>query len=271
MEQVRLKNFDAAVGDDIPIISKRCVDADFTHPHTESGLVLIVAIQSQSNRSWLFLKPFTKAMWFLTASINVYNGFVIWMIERNYCSELKGSPLNQIGTLLWLAFATLFSPQGEKLHSNLSRAATLVRLFVALIISQSYTASLTSMLTVPRLEPKVANIGTLRNSNAVIGYSRKTFVKDYLLNVLHFNPNNIKNFSSFEECADGLKNGRIAGAFLEVPTSKVFLAKYCKSFMTTGPTYKFGGYGYVILYPFSFIEVYVCYFSHSFSAYYNFC
>ena len=160
---------------------------------------------------------------------------------------------------------------GEKLHSNLSRAATLVWLFVALIISQSYTASLTRMLTVPRLEPKVANIDTLRNSNAVIGYSRKTFVKDYLLNVLHFNPNNIKNFSSFEECADGLKNGRIAGAFLEVPTSKVFLAKYCKSFMTTGPTYKFGGYGYVILYPFSFIEVYVCYFSHSFSAYYNFC
>nr|XP_027063154.1 glutamate receptor 2.7-like [Coffea arabica] len=270
VEQVRLKNFDAAVGD-IAIISKRCVDADFTHPHIESGLVLIVPIQSQSNRSWLFLKPSTKAMWFLIASINVYNGFVIWMIERNYCSELKGSPLNQIGTLLWLAFATLFSPQGEKLHSNLSRAATLVWLFVALIISQSYTASLTRMLTVPRLEPKVANIDTLRNSNAVIGYSRKTFVKDYLLNVLHFNPNNIKNFSSFKECAEDLKNGRIAGAFLEVPTSKVFLAKYCKSFMTTGPTYKFGGYGYVILYPFSFIEVYVCYFSHSFSAYYNFC
>ena len=114
-----MQNFDAAVGD-IAIISKRCVDADFTHPHIESGLVLIVPIQSQSNRSWLFLKPSTKAMWFLIASINVYNGFVIWMIERNYCSELKGSPLNQIGTLLWLAFATLFSPQGKHSKSNLA-------------------------------------------------------------------------------------------------------------------------------------------------------
>ena len=131
--------------------------------------------------------------------------------------------------------------------------ATVVWLFVAVIISQSYTASLTSMLTLPRLEPKVANIETLRNSNAVIGHSSKAFVRSYLLNVLHFNPNNIKNFSSFEECAEDLKNGRIAGAFLEVPTSKVFLGKYCKSFMTAGPTYKAGGYGFVML--FSYLSI----------------
>ncbi|KAL3508726.1 hypothetical protein ACH5RR_028127 [Cinchona calisaya] len=248
VEQVRLKKFDAAVGD-IAIISKRYADADFTHSHTESGLVLIVPVQSHSNKGWLFLKPFTKAMWFLTASINVYNGFVIWMIERKYSSELRGSPINQIGTLLWLAFATLFSLNGERLHSNLSRMATLVWLFVALIISQSYTASLTSMLTVSKLEPKVANIETLRYSNAVIGYYRKAFVESYLLDVLHFSPNNIKYFTTFEECAEDLKTGKIAGALLEVPTAKVLLAKYCKSFMTAGPTYKSGGYGFVILFP----------------------
>lgn len=39
--------------------------------------------------------------------------------------------------------------------------ATAVWLVVALIISQSYTASLTSMLTVPRLEAKVSDIGAL--------------------------------------------------------------------------------------------------------------
>lgn len=111
-----MQNFDAAVGD-IAITSNRYVNADFTHSHTESGLVLIVPIESQSDRGWLFVKPFTKAMWLLTASINLYNGFVIWMIERNYCSELKGSPLNQIGTLLWLAFAT-FSLHGNYLENK---------------------------------------------------------------------------------------------------------------------------------------------------------
>ncbi|KAL3508725.1 hypothetical protein ACH5RR_028126 [Cinchona calisaya] len=243
VEQVHLKKFDAVVGD-IAILSKRYANADFTQPHMDSGLVLIVPIHSKSNRGWLFLKPFTKTMWFLTAFINVYNGFVIWMIERNYYSELKGSPLNQIGILLWLAFATLFSLQGEKLHSNLSRMATLVWLFVALILTQSYTANLTSMLTVAKLEPKVANIETLRNSNAAIGYSIKGFVKNYLVDVLHFNPNNVRNISNLEECAEGLKTGEIAGALLDAPAAKFFLAKYCKSFMATGPTFKFGGYGY---------------------------
>ena len=112
-----MQNFDAAVGD-IAIVSERYVDADFTQPHTESGLVLIVPTQSQSKKGWLFLEPFTRAMWLLTALVHIYNGFVIWMIERNYCPELKGSPLNQMGTLLWLAFATLFSLHGNFLEIN---------------------------------------------------------------------------------------------------------------------------------------------------------
>lgn len=146
--------------------------------------------------------------------------------------------------------------------------ATLVWLFVALIISQSYTASLTSMLTVQRLEPKVANIETLRNSNAVIGYSKKAYVKDYLLDVLHFNPNNIKNFSSFEECAEDLKTGKTAGVLLEIPTAKVFQAKYCKSFTTVGPTYKAGGYGFVIISPLiCSIKVFVFHYFYAHSIY----
>ena len=52
-------------------------------------------------------------MWALTTIINIYNGFVIWLIERNHCSDLKGSVPNQIGVLLWLAFTTLFSLQGN--------------------------------------------------------------------------------------------------------------------------------------------------------------
>ncbi|KAA8523966.1 hypothetical protein F0562_010603 [Nyssa sinensis] len=240
VKQIHLKNFDAVVG--AAMIAKRCKYAEFAHPHTESGLVMVVPVQSQSsNKAWLFTKPFTKAMWILTAIINFYNGFVIWMIERNHCSELKGSALNQLGTLLWLAVATLFSLRGEQLHSNLSRMATVVWLFVALVIMQSYTASLTSMLTVQRLEPRIADIETLKNSNAMIGYSTKSFIVNYLEDVLQFNPNNIKDLETTEGCAENLRNGKIAAVFLEVPVAKLFIAKYCKSFIMAGPTYKIGG------------------------------
>ena len=53
-------------------------------------------------------------MWALIGAINIYNGFVVWLIERKYSPELKGSALNQIGVLLCSAFTTLFS-----LHGNL--------------------------------------------------------------------------------------------------------------------------------------------------------
>ncbi|KAA8523962.1 hypothetical protein F0562_010607 [Nyssa sinensis] len=119
--------------------------------------------------------------------------------------------------------------------------ATVVWLFVALVITQSYTASLTSMLTVQRLEPRVADIATLKNSNAMIGYSTKSFIVNYLEDVLQFNPNNIKDLETTEGCAENLRNGKIAAVFLEVPVAKLFIAKYCKSFIMAGPTYKIGG------------------------------
>ncbi|KAL7218323.1 hypothetical protein ACSBR2_011568 [Camellia fascicularis] len=170
--------------------------AEFTEPYTESGLVMIVPVQSQTNRALLFMKPFTTDMWILIMAINIYNGFVVWLIERNHCPELQGSVTDQIGTLLWLAFTTLFSLHGEKLHSNLSRMAMVVWLFVALVITQSYTASLTSMLTVQQLQPATRNIETLKNSNAKVGHGKGSYVSTYLKDVLGFKSTNLKNFSS---------------------------------------------------------------------------
>lgn len=108
------QKFDAVVGD-VAIVSKRYQHAEFTQPYTESGLVMIVPLRPQASgdRAWLFMKPFTKPMWVLIGVINIYNGFVVWLIERKHSSELKGSGFNQVGALLSLAFTTLFSLQGK--------------------------------------------------------------------------------------------------------------------------------------------------------------
>lgn len=134
---------------------------------------------------------------------------------------------------------------GERLHSNLSKMATVVWLFVALIITQSYTASLTSMLTLQNIVPKIANIETLQNENAFVGCSKASFVREYLVDVLKFNENNVKNFTKPEDYAAALRWGDISAAFLEVPVARLFVAKYCNSFTIAGPTYKVGGYGFV--------------------------
>lgn len=130
-----------------------------------------------------------------------------------------------------------------------------VWLFMALVITQTYTANLASMLTVQRLEPTFSDVDMLRSSNAMIGYSRGSYVARYLNQALGFSLNNLKNFSSPADYAKALRSKEIAAAFLEVPLAKLFLAKYCKGFITVGPTYKVGGFGYVRnLYAYSLLE-----------------
>ena len=52
--------------------------------------------------------------------------------------------------------------KGERLHSNLLRMTMVVWLFVALIIMQTYTANLISMLTVQHLGPTVTDVEALK-------------------------------------------------------------------------------------------------------------
>ena len=112
-----MKNFDAAVGD-IAIISRRYDHADFTHPYSEEGLVMIVPTRKdKSNRSLLFTKPFTLTMWIAIAMINAYNGFVVWFIERSRYPCHDGSMFNHAGTMLCSSFTTLFSLHGTQLTS----------------------------------------------------------------------------------------------------------------------------------------------------------
>ncbi|RVW42928.1 Glutamate receptor 2.7 [Vitis vinifera] len=246
VEQVHLKKFDAVVGD-TSIVSKRWEQAEFSHPYTEPGLMMIVPEKVEtSNRAWLFMKPFTKAMWVLTGAITIYNGFTLWLIERNQNPELMtGSILNQMGTLVCLSFTTLFSMHGGRQHSNLSRLVMVVWLFASLVITNSYTANLTSMLTVQRLEPTVVDVEDLKRDNAIVGCSRRSFVVRYLVDVIGIKMRNIKDITSADQYARDLRSGEVAAAFIEAPYAKIFLAQNCKGFAASGKTYKVGGFGFV--------------------------
>ncbi|KAL9342518.1 hypothetical protein Peur_065843 [Populus x canadensis] len=64
---------------------------------------------------------------------------------------------------------------------------------------------------------------------------------------------NGKNFLKPKHClklmhgyAQALVSEEIAAAYLEVPCIKVFLAKHCKGFTTSGPTYRVGGFGFCL-------------------------
>lgn len=69
---------------------------------------------------------------------------------------------------------------GGRIDSNLTRLVVVVWLFVMLILTSSYTASPSPMLTVQPLRP-----------NPKVACDRDSFVRNYLQNVLEFKSDNI--------------------------------------------------------------------------------
>ncbi|XP_021887169.1 glutamate receptor 2.8-like isoform X2 [Carica papaya] len=246
VKQVGLKRFDAVVGD-TAILAKRCEFAEFSQPYSASGLQMVVLAKSKKlSRPWLFKEPFTSIMWVFTGIVNIYNGIVVWLIERNHNPELRSGPIhNQIGTMISLAFNTLFSQHGHRLHSNLSRMAMIVWLFAALILVQSFTAGLASLLTLEQLSAASVDVETLKRNGEKVGCDANSFVANYLEVGLGFDPSNIVKINSEEDYATALTSGDISAAFLEVPYIKVFLAKHCNLFITSGQPFKVGGFGFV--------------------------
>lgn len=118
-------------------------------------------------------------------------------------------------------------------------------MFLVLILSSSYTASLSSILTVQRLQPTVTDIQILKNNNKKIGCDGDSFVRTYLETVEEFKPENIINIGSENSYDDAFKNNSIAAAFLELPYEKVYISKYCKGYYAFAINKKFGGLGFV--------------------------
>ncbi|KAL5772301.1 hypothetical protein ACOSQ2_012225 [Xanthoceras sorbifolium] len=243
VQSVYNKTHDAIVGD-VTILAKRTKIVEFTQPYAESGLSMIVPAKSEES-ALMLLRPFTWTMWVVTGAILIYTMLIVWLLEHNYNPEFNGPWLDQISTAFWFTFSSLFFAHRGRISSNLTRVVVVVWLFVVLILTSSYTASLSSMLTVQRLKPNVTDIEWLKRNNLTVGCDGDSFVRIYLKNVLNFTPDNILNVSSEYDYDGKFKNNSIAAAFLELPYEKVFHTRYCNGYTDTTPTYRFGGLGFV--------------------------
>ncbi|MBA0727432.1 hypothetical protein Golax_000420, partial [Gossypium laxum] len=91
--------FDGAVGD-IAIVTDRTRIVDFTQPYIESGLVVVAPVKKISSNPWSFSRPFTPSMWAVTAAFFLIVGSVVWVLEHRINDEFRGSPRQQIVTIL---------------------------------------------------------------------------------------------------------------------------------------------------------------------------
>ncbi|TYI20318.1 hypothetical protein ES332_A07G228800v1 [Gossypium tomentosum] len=208
--QVHHKNYDAVVGD-ITIISRRFAYVDFTQPFTDLGIGVVVP--KINNDIWIFLKHLCGDLWITAAAVFIFTGVVIWFIERPINEEFQGSPSKQIGMIFWYSFSTLIfahTKLTEKLLSNLSKFVVIIWVFVVLIITSSYTATLASMLTVKQIQL------SSRDNDVWVPSDISNFTFETRRRRANHSP---------EEYADALKrgskNGGVSAIINEIPYLKV--------------------------------------------------
>ncbi|MCL7025994.1 hypothetical protein MKW94_013801 [Papaver nudicaule] len=248
--QVYTQNYDAVVGD-ITISGNRSTYVDFTLPYTPSGFSMIVPLKEDtSNSIWILLKPLNWNLWVAIVGFFILTWSATWALEREEKNPaFQGEWWNQLETMFWFFFSTPAFAEGDKtVRNGMAKVVVIVWAFSLLILSSSYTASLTSMLTVHRLEPTVTDVHELIKTRQNVGYLEGTFVYT-MLKRMGFNEANLKPYISTEDFKEAFtasrsKEDRIVAAFGEAPFNRLLLAKYCHKFALAGPMYKTGGFGF---------------------------
>ncbi|CAJ1930688.1 unnamed protein product [Sphenostylis stenocarpa] len=248
-ELVRLittSEFDGAVGD-IAITTERTRMVDFTQPYVESGLVVVAPVRRAESNALAFLAPFTPRMWCVTAVFFILVGAVVWILEHRVNDEFRGPPKKQVVTILWFSFSTMFFSHRENTVSTLGRVVLIIWLFVVLIINSSYTASLTSILTVQQLYSPIKGIESLVHSKEPIGYTQGSFAKDYLVQEIGIEESRLVPLTTPEEAAKALKNGPqnggVAAYIDERAYTDIFLSSRC-NLTVVGQEFTRNGWGF---------------------------
>lgn len=124
----------------------------------------------------------------------------------------------------------------------------MVWLFLLLVITSSYTASLTSILTVQQLSSPITDIDSLIASTGRIGYQVGSFAYGYLKDSYKIPASrlvSLKNPQEYEKALRlGTASGGVAAIVDELPYIEVFLKKQ-SDFKIIGQMFTKSGWGFV--------------------------
>ncbi len=137
-----------------------------------------------------------------------------------------------------------FLSSEERLQSNMTRMVVIIWVFFMLILTSSYTANLSSMLTVQHLRPTVTDVEELIRCNYPVGYQEGSFVKDSLMDMGFLQPN-LRSLSTMEQYNQALSNGSVKAIFDEIPYLKLVQSQFPNKYTMAGPIYKSGGFAFV--------------------------
>ncbi|CAL9233868.1 unnamed protein product [Arabidopsis halleri] len=248
VHQVYLGRYDAVVGD-TTVLANRSSYVDFTFPFIKSGVGLIVPMKDQVKRDKFdFFKPLSIELWLTSLGFFFLVGITVWILEHRVNPDFRGPANYQASTIFWFAFSTMVFAPKERVFSFWARALVVTWYFLVLVLIQSYTASLASLLTSQQLNPTITSMNSLLDKGETVGYQRTSFILGKLKET-GFPQSSLVPFDTAEECDEllskGTKKGGIAGAFLEVPYLRLFLGQFCNTYKMVEEPFNVDGFGFV--------------------------
>ncbi|XP_018489871.2 glutamate receptor 2.4 [Raphanus sativus] len=240
--------YDAVVGD-TTILANRSSYVDFTLPYTTSGVGMVVPLKDSVTRSsFIFFTPLTWELWVTTLASFFVLGFVVWILEHRVNTDFTGPWQYQISTMFWFSFSIMVFAPRERVLSFSARVVVISWYFIVLVLTQSYTASLSSLLTTQQLNPTETSMKNLLAKGGHVGYQRDSYISGKLRES-GFPNSRLVPFNSAEECEEllrkGPSKGGVSAAFMEVPYVKVFLGQYCKKYRMVEVSFDVDGFGFV--------------------------
>ncbi|KAL2458954.1 Glutamate receptor 2.7 [Forsythia ovata] len=235
------KRLDAAVAD-MTILDDRYDYADFSQPYMDCQIVMVVTAKEDSKKQrFIVVMAFEWKLWVVMAALSLSTGAIIYLNEHvNDNPEFGVSFPQIIGSMLWFSVTLLSFAQRESIKNNLSRLVLAIWLFVTMVVAASYTAVLSSMLTVPRLQPSIVQVDYLQKINAIVGCNGEGFIPRYLRH-MKFKEENIKKIDSISDYSVAFEEGQIEAAFFISPHAKLFVANNSKRYVIDKLRFQVGG------------------------------
>ncbi|KAL7100369.1 hypothetical protein ACP275_09G142000 [Erythranthe tilingii] len=248
--QVFNGNFDAAVGD-ITITADRSEYVDFTLPIAQGGITMTRKIDQfdKSKGKFFFVKPLELKLWLTAIALFIFTGLALWILEHRLNTDFRGPVSEHIGLIFYVPFMSLVFSNREKIVSNLGRLVLVVWVFVVLILTAFYTASLSAKFTISKLDQNTdSEVSKLIRNKAYVGCRSGSFVCDFVKS-LGFNGSMIKSYETAGEFHDAFSNksanGGITAMFTRTPYSDLFLSNHCNEYVQVGSAYYTEGFAFV--------------------------
>jgi polar amino acid transport system substrate-binding protein len=190
---------------------------DFTQPFYGTGLG--IAVKQDAGRNWWPIIANVLSFRFLGAVAALFAGsvavgVVLWLVERRH-NEHFGTHRQGLGSSVWFSAAAMTQSAGaagEKVPVTLpGRLLAIVWMVASVIVIASFTAALTSQLTLKQLHGAVQGEADL--SSARVGAIAGTETTDYLRRQ-HIA---YQTFADAEAGLSALKEGRIDALVYDRP------------------------------------------------------